>query len=64
MIKSIHAGLEMGIVGEKFPEMEMVSFGTTIEHPHSPDERVKISAVEEFYRFVLAALEKISEMEG
>jgi dipeptidase D len=64
MIKSIHAGLEMGIIGEKFPEMEMVSFGTTIEHPHSPDERVKISAVEEFYRFVLAALEKISEMEG
>jgi dipeptidase D len=64
MVKSIHAGLEMGIIGEKFPEMEMVSLGTLIEHPHSPDERVKISAVEEFYRFVLAALEKVSEMEG
>jgi len=43
--------------------MEMVSLGTLIEHPHSPDERVKISAVEEFYRFLLAALEKISERE-
>ncbi|MDF0591922.1 aminoacyl-histidine dipeptidase [Candidatus Methanocrinis natronophilus] len=63
-VKSIHAGLEMGILGEKFPEMDMVSLGTTIEHPHSPAERVKISAVAEFYRFLLAALEKVSEMEG
>jgi dipeptidase D len=63
-VKSIHAGLEIGIIGEKFPEMEMVSLGTTIEHPHSPDERVKISAVVEFYRFVLAALEKVSGMGG
>lgn len=64
MVKSIHAGLEMGIIGETFPEMEMVSLGMTIEHPHSPNERVKISAVDEFYRFLLAALETISEMEG
>lgn len=63
-VKSIHAGLEMGIIGEKLPEMDMVSLGTTIEHPHSPNERVKISAVAEFYRFLLAALERISEMEG
>ncbi|HPJ30778.1 MAG TPA: aminoacyl-histidine dipeptidase [Methanothrix sp.] len=63
-VRSIHAGLEIGIIGEKFPEMDMVSLGTTIEHPHSPNERVKISAVEEFYRFVLAALGKVSEMEG
>lgn len=63
-VKSIHAGLEMGIIGEKFAEMEMVSLGTLIEHPHSPDERVKISAVEEFYSFLLATLEKIAEMEG
>ena len=62
-VRSIHAGLEMGILGEKFPEMDMVSLGTTIEHPHSPAERVKISAVAEFYRFLLAALEKVSEME-
>ena len=62
-VKSIHAGLEMGIIGEKFPDMDMVSLGTLIEHPHSPAERVKISAVAEFYRFLLAALERISEME-
>lgn len=61
-VKSIHAGLEIGIIGERFPEMEMVSLGTTIEHPHSPDERVKIPAVAEFYSFLLATLEKISEM--
>lgn len=61
-MKSIHAGLEMGIIGEKFPDMDMVSLGTLIEHPHSPAERVKISAVAEFYRFILAALERISEM--
>ena len=63
-VKSIHAGLEMGIIGEKFPDMDMVSLGTTIEHPHSPAERVKISGVAEFYRFILAALEKVSEMGG
>ena len=62
-VRSIHAGLEMGIIGEKFPEMEMVSLGTLIEHPHSPAERVKISAVAQFYSFLLAALEKVSEME-
>ena len=63
-VKSIHAGLEMGIIGEKFPDMDMVSLGTLIEHPHSPAERVKISAVAEFYSFLLAVLEKISGMEG
>jgi len=38
--------------------------GTTIEHPHSPNERVKISAVAVFFKILLAALERISEMEG
>ena len=52
----IHAGLECGIIGRNYPEMQMISFGPTIEHPHSPDERVNIKTVQQFYHYVLAAL--------
>ena len=55
----IHAGLECGIIGSKYEGMEMISFGPTIEHPHSPDERVNIATVQKFYRFVLAALKAL-----
>lgn len=62
-LKAIHAGLETGIIGKKFPEMEMVSIGPRVEHPHSPDERVKISSVVEFYELLLRSLEKLAKME-
>ena len=55
----IHAGLECGIIGAKYEGMEMISFGPTIEHPHSPDERVNIATVQKFYRYVLAALKAL-----
>ena len=55
-IVTIHAGLECGIIGSKYEGMEMISFGPTIEHPHSPDERVNIASVQKFYKYVLAAL--------
>jgi dipeptidase D len=55
-IKAVHAGLECGIIGEKYPGMDMVSFGPTIEHPHSPEERVHIGSVERFWIFLAAAL--------
>ena len=55
----IHAGLECGIIGSKYEGMEMISFGPTIEHPHSPDERVNIATVQKFYRYVLAALKAL-----
>ncbi len=55
----IHAGLECGIIGRNYPNMEMISFGPTIEHPHSPDERVNIATVQKFYQFVLAALKAL-----
>ncbi len=58
-IVTIHAGLECGIIGSKYDGMEMISFGPTIEHPHSPDERVNIATVQKFYRFVLAALQQL-----
>ena len=57
--QAIHAGLECGIIGEKFPGMDMISFGPHIEHPHSPEERINIPSVEKFYALltgVLAAL--------
>ncbi len=58
-IKAIHAGLETGIIGKKFEGMDMVSFGPTIQNPHSPDERVNIPSVEKFWTLLLTVLEKV-----
>jgi len=58
-IKAIHAGLECGIIGEKYPEMDMVSFGPTLEGVHSPDEKIHIDTVEKFYRLVLEILKRM-----
>lgn len=55
-IGAVHAGLECGIIGEKYPGMDMISFGPQIDFPHSPDERVKVSSVAEFYDVLTAAL--------
>lgn len=55
----IHAGLECGIIGRNYPGMQMISFGPTIEHPHSPDERVNIATVQKFYQYVLATLKAL-----
>ena len=59
LVKAIHAGLECGIIGEKYPSMDMISFGPTIEHPHSPEERVHIGSVEDFWRFLIASLQEL-----
>jgi dipeptidase D len=59
-VKAVHAGLECGIIGEKYPGMDMISFGPTIEHPHSPDERVHIASVERFWMFLTAALAELA----
>lgn len=56
---AMHAGLECGVIGEKHPGMEMISFGPQIVDVHSPSERLKISSVEPFYRFLAALLERI-----
>jgi dipeptidase D len=55
-IKAIHAGLECGIIGEKVPGMDMISFGPTLEGVHSPDEKIHIDTVERFWNFLLAIL--------
>lgn len=59
-IKAIHAGLECGIIGEKVPGMDMISFGPQIEFPHSPDERVKVSSVGNFYRVLATTLKELA----
>ncbi len=56
-----HAGLECGILGQNYPDMDMISFGPTIRGAHSPDEKVSISSVQKFWKFLLNILENIPE---
>jgi dipeptidase D len=60
-VKAIHAGLECGIIGEKFPGMDMVSLGPQIEFPHSPNERVRIGSVADFYVLLTGVLEQLAK---
>ncbi len=62
-IKAVHAGLECGILAEKYPGLDMVSFGPTIEGAHSPDERVNIADVEKFYNLLKSILVEISKQQ-
>ena len=59
-VKAIHAGLECGIIGERVPGMDMVSFGPTLEGVHSPDEKIYIDTVERFWNFLLEILKRIN----
>ena len=56
-VTAIHAGLECGIIGSKYPKLDMISFGPTICYPHSPDEKVEIASVGKFYEFLVHTLE-------
>jgi len=58
-VNACHAGLECGILGTNYPEMEMISFGPNIRGAHSPDERVQISSVQKFWDFLLYTLKEI-----
>lgn len=58
-VAACHAGLECGILGQNYPEMDMISFGPTIKGAHSPDERVSISSVQKYWDFVLEILKNI-----
>jgi dipeptidase D len=58
-IEAIHAGLECGIIGEKFPGMDMISIGPTLKNPHSPEEQLHISTVDKFYKYLLKILESV-----
>ncbi|MCK5401677.1 MAG: aminoacyl-histidine dipeptidase [Flavobacteriaceae bacterium] len=58
-VAACHAGLECGILGTNYPEMDMISFGPTIKGAHSPDERASISSVQKYWNFVLEILKQI-----
>jgi len=57
VVESIHAGLECGIIGDKYPGMDMISFGPTIKNPHSPDEKVHIDSIAKVWKLLTAMLE-------
>jgi len=59
-VRVIHAGLECGIIGDKVPGMEMLSFGPTIRSAHSPEEHVEVGSVSAFWDFLVAVLEALS----
>jgi dipeptidase D len=58
-VAACHAGLECGILGTNYPDMEMISFGPNIKGAHSPDERAQISSVKKYWNFVLEILKEI-----
>ncbi len=59
-VEVIHAGLECGIIGARYPGMDMVSFGPTITGAHSPDEKVEIKSVEKFWSSLVNILMKVN----
>jgi dipeptidase D len=58
-IKAIHAGLECGLLGGVYPNLDMISFGPTIKYPHSPDEKVYIPSVKKFFDFLCETLKQL-----
>ena len=58
-VEACHAGLECGILGQNYPEIDMVSFGPTIRGAHSPDERASISSTKKFWSFLIEILKNI-----
>ena len=60
-VKAIHAGLECGLFLDKYPQLDMISFGPTMRGVHSPDERLHIPSVDTFWKHLLDILEHIPE---
>jgi dipeptidase D len=60
-IAAIHAGLECGIIGGKYPNLDMISFGPTIRFPHSPDEKVHVESVKKFWDFLVETLKNVDD---
>jgi dipeptidase D len=59
IVRAIHAGLECGLFLEKYPTLDMISFGPTIKGAHSPDERINIETTDKFWKLLLDVLENI-----
>jgi len=60
-VKAIHAGLECGLFLQKYPDLDMISFGPTIKGAHTPDERIRIDTVDKFWLFLLEMLKQAPE---
>jgi len=60
VVRSIHAGLECGLFLEKFPDLDMISFGPTLRGVHSPDEKIEIASVEKFWKFLTELLPRLA----
>ena len=60
VVRSIHAGLECGLFLEKYPDMDMMSFGPTLRGVHSPDEKVNIRTVEMWWSHLVEMLDRLS----
>ncbi|MEE2825374.1 MAG: aminoacyl-histidine dipeptidase [Planctomycetota bacterium] len=58
-VAACHAGLECGLLGANYPEMQLISFGPNIRGAHSPDEKVQVSSVQKFWSFLLETLKRI-----
>ena len=59
VVRAIHAGLECGLIGEKYPKMDMISYGPTLRGVHSPDERIEIKTVQMFWDLTLQILRNL-----
>ena len=62
-VEVIHAGLECGVIGAKYPKMDLISFGPTLRSPHTPNERCYIPSVDRYWRFVLETLKQVPRKE-
>ncbi|HCI56003.1 MAG TPA: aminoacyl-histidine dipeptidase [Bacteroidales bacterium] len=60
-VNAVHAGLECGIIGGIYPELDMISLGPTIKNPHSPEERVHIPSVAKFFEYLCEVLKEVPE---
>ena len=63
-VAACHAGLECGLLGANYPDMQLISFGPNIRGAHSPDEKVQISSVQKFWKFLLETLKRIPQNES
>jgi len=61
-VNACHAGLECGIIGTNYPDMDMISFGPNIRGAHSPDEKVQVSSVQKFWKYLMEVLKNIPEV--
>ena len=59
IVRAVHAGLECGLIGAQYPDMDMISFGPTIRGAHSPDEKLEIHTVQKFWKLTLDVLDNI-----